>query len=48
MHYGGARLFQSLKPFFLGLILGEVCLNGIWGFIYWISGTEKGTLLSHM
>ena len=48
MHYGGARLFQSLKPFFLGLILGEVSLNGIWGVIYWLSGTEKGTLLSHM
>ena len=48
MHFGGAPLFQNLKPFFCGLILGEATLNGVWGAIYWVSGTERGTLVSHI
>ena len=47
MHYGGARLYQSLKPFFLGLILGEATANGVWGFVFWQSG-ERGRILSLM
>ena len=47
MHYGGARLFQALKPFFFGLILGEVTVNGAWGFIFWLIG-EPGRILSYM
>jgi hypothetical protein len=47
MHFGGIRLYQSLKPFFLGLILGEVSVNGLWGFIFWMIG-ERGRILSYM
>ena len=34
LHVWGVRMFQTLKPFFLGLILGEVSVNGVWGCIY--------------
>ena len=47
MHYGGVRLYQNLKPFFLGLILGEVTVNGLWGVIFSLIG-ERGRLLSFM
>ncbi len=47
MHYGGARLYQNLKPFFLGLILGEVTVNGVWGVIFSLIG-ERGRILSNM
>ena len=47
LHYGGARLYQSLKPFFLGLILGEVTVNGVWGIIFSLIG-ERGRFLSNM
>jgi hypothetical protein len=47
MRYGGVSLFQALKPFFFGLIIGEVTLNGVWGFIFWMIG-ERGRILSYM
>ena len=47
MHYGGARLYHTLKPFFLGLILGEVTVNGVWGVIFSLVG-ERGRFLSNM
>ena len=47
MRYGGASLFQTLKPFFFGLIIGEVTLNGVWGFIFWLIG-DRGRILSYM
>lgn len=30
LQYGGARLYGGLKPFFLGLILGEATVAGTW------------------
>ena len=47
MRYGGVSLFQTLKPFFFGLIIGEVALNGVWGFIFWLIG-DRGRILSYM
>lgn len=47
LHYGGSKLFQNLKPFFLGLILGECTVAGVWGVIYWLSGGQ-GHILTHM
>ncbi|MEA3402427.1 MAG: DUF6785 family protein [Armatimonadota bacterium] len=31
MRYGGYKLYQRLYPFFLGLILGEFVVGGLWG-----------------
>ena len=47
IRYGGGSLFQTFKPFFLGLIIGEVTLNGVWGVIFWLVG-ERGRILSSM
>ena len=30
LKYGGPRLYRNLRPFFLGLILGEVVAAGVW------------------
>ena len=47
VRFGGVGLFQNMKPFFLGLILGEVVISGIWGVIYPLT-TEKGRWLTNM
>ena len=47
VRFGGVHFFQSMKPFFLGLILGEVVISGIWGVIYPLT-TEKGRWLTNM
>ncbi len=47
LHVGGGKLFRTLKPFFLGLILGEVLTGGGWGVIYALT-VENGRVLSHM
>ena len=47
VRFGGVNFFQSMKPFFLGLILGEVVISGIWGVIYPLT-TEKGRWLTNM
>ena len=36
-----------LKPFFLGLILGEVVVGGVWAVIYTLT-VENGRVLTHM
>lgn len=30
MRYGGVKVFQKARPFFLGLILGQFATNGLW------------------
>ena len=30
LKYGGVRVFQNAKPFFLGLILGQLLSTGAW------------------
>ncbi|MFC1715256.1 DUF6785 family protein [Candidatus Poribacteria bacterium] len=36
--YGGLKLFQQLRPLFLGLILGQFTCNGVWVLIDAIAG----------
>lgn len=36
--YGGLKLFQKLRPLFLGLILGQFTCNGVWVVIDAIAG----------
>lgn len=33
MRYGGLRLYRSLMPFFLGIVLGECIAGGLWSII---------------
>ncbi len=47
LHVGGGKLFQTLKPFFLGLILGEVLTAGGWVVVYSLT-VEYGRVLSIM
>ena len=47
VRFGGVHLFQRLKPFFLGLVLGEVAVSGLWGIIYVITA-EKGRWITNM
>ncbi len=30
LKYGGARLYEQAKPFFIGLIVGQFVVNGVW------------------
>ena len=47
VRFGGVVLFQRMKPLFLGLILGEVLVSGVWGVIYMLT-TDKGRWLTNM
>ena len=47
LKFGGVQLFQRAKPFFLGLILGEVSVQGFWALIYPFTA-EKGLWLTWM
>ena len=38
LRYGGVRLYCSLRPFFLGLILGEIVAAGLFLVIDYITG----------
>lgn len=35
LRYGGLRLYRTALPFFLGLILGEFLVAGLWSLIGW-------------
>ena len=47
LHYWGPSMFQRLKPFFLGMIVGECCVNGGWGFLFWLL-EEQAKILTFM
>ena len=38
LKYGGSKLFRLLRPFFLGLILGQFVIAAVWLFIDGFSG----------
>ena len=38
LRYGGPKLYRSLRPFFLGLILGEIVAAGVWLVIDYFTG----------
>lgn len=42
--YGGERLFRTLRPLFLGLILGEFITDGIWLLIDLLTGSTGHVL----
>ena len=44
LKYGGVRLFTNLKPFFLGLILGEAVVGGFWVVIDYFMGMQNSRL----
>ena len=49
LRYGGPSLFRTLRPFFLGLILGEATVAGMWILIYaLIDPGVRGTEVSIM
>ena len=47
LFFWGPRMFQAMKPFFLGLIMGEVAAGGIWGTIFSFTA-ETGRILTSM
>ena len=47
LKYGGARLYKSLRPFFLGLILGEIVAAGSWLVLDYITG-HMGSFLTQI
>jgi hypothetical protein len=38
LKYGGVILYKRLRPFFLGLILGQISGSGFWSVIDYITG----------
>jgi len=38
LHYGGPKTLQRLRPFFLGLILGQFTCNAFWLFLDYLTG----------
>jgi hypothetical protein len=38
MKYGGPGLFQRAKPFFLGLIVGQFAIAGVWLVVDYLTG----------
>lgn len=38
MKYGGMRLYRTLRPFVLGMIMGEFTMAVIWGMTAWSTG----------
>lgn len=43
----GSTPYQKMKPFFLGLIVGEASVAGVWWMVFWLVG-ERGTLITQM
>jgi hypothetical protein len=44
LKYGGPSLLARLRPFFLGLILGEACLGAFWIAVDALTGMQSNTL----
>ncbi len=44
VRYGGLKLFQKLRPLFLGLILGQFTCNGVWILIDAIAGGRGNSI----
>ena len=44
LRYAGVGLFNQLKPFFLGLILGEAVVGGTWVVIDYFTGMQGSYL----
>jgi hypothetical protein len=44
LRFGGLRVYQKLKPFFIGLVLGECAIIGMWVVVDLILGTRGNFL----
>ena len=44
LRFGGAALFRKLRPFFIGLILGQFTAVGFWLILDIITGTTGNNL----
>ena len=44
LKYGGVHLFNRLKPFFLGLVLGSAVVGGTWVVIDYFTGMHNNVL----
>jgi len=42
--YGGAKVFQSARYFFLGLVLGQLVIAAVWLLIDYITGMQGNVL----
>ena len=39
LKYGGAKLYERTKPFFMGLIMGQLAIGGLWLIIDSLTGS---------
>jgi hypothetical protein len=44
LHYGGVRLYDTVKPMFLGLIMGQYLSGGLWLVIDGLTGKQANYL----
>ena len=44
MKYGGPSLFRRIRPFFLGFILGQYVISGIWLIIDFFTGMTDNSV----
>ncbi|NKB72863.1 MAG: hypothetical protein GKR89_37820 [Candidatus Latescibacteria bacterium] len=44
MQYGGPRLYKATRPFFLGLIIGQFVVAGVWLVIDYCTGMTDNTV----
>ena len=44
MRYGGVRLYRQVRPFFLGMILGQFAIYGI----FWIIDAFTGMVGNYL
>lgn len=47
LRYGGMRLYRRLLPFFLGLILGDYVIPGLWFYLGWLTNTQMYMVFPH-
>lgn len=40
LHYGGTALFRKLRLLFIGLIMGDFLMGGIWGLVGFFTGSS--------
>ena len=38
LRYGGINLYRSALPFFLGLVLGDYAISGLWALFFLATG----------
>lgn len=41
LKYGGVKLYRRLRPFFLGLVLGHICVAAFWLVVDTLTGMTE-------